>query len=420
VECGLYQPGHRINSVNVSWAVVRTVTLVLVDPSGALLGALPSFDVESPWWPEVDAVVDAARQRHGVDVIVLRLLHSDRPHPHGGAVTYLAEVAGGPGQPLLPVHVDLAPHPLRAPYASPGGPAESLRWAADAMRELGLGTAEKLTQRKTWNLSMLWKLEADSGTYWLKHLPAFLRAESEVLAWLDAAAPGAAPKLLAADGTGRQLLGDLAGEDRFGAPGADRLPMIDLLHRVQRRALDDLSLLAGRGITDRRGERLHQQILVAAEPWLGEIFGLEKVLTALPERLAAVAACGVPDTLTHGDFHPGNVRSSPSVPPAALDWGDAFLGQPAFDILGLCGGLPPDEAAPLVARWAALWREVAPGCDPEASVELLRPVTSLLGAVVYGNFVHNIEPSEWPYHAEDVPTCLRTAVAQAWKFLSYR
>ncbi|GAA0736926.1 phosphotransferase family protein [Dactylosporangium roseum] len=391
---------------------MRTVTLDLVDGAGELLGALPAFTVEAPWWPEVADVVAGARERFGVEVTVLRLLHADRPRPHGGTVTYLAQ-ADGPVPPVEPARVNLAPHPHRAPYAEVGGPAESIRWAVGAMRDLGLGTPSRIIQRKTWNLSALWQLDRAAGPLWLKHLPGFLKAESEVLAWLGAVAPGAAPRLLAADGTGRQLLGNLAGEDRFGAPAAERLSMIDLLHGLQRRALDDLPLLAGRGVTDRRGGLLYDQIMIAAEPWLSEIFGLGELLAGLRERLAAVADCGVPDTLVHGDFHPGNVRSDASVPPAVLDWGDAFLGHPAFDLLTMCGGLPDEEAAPIVARWAALWRRAAPGSDPVRAAELLRPVRPLLGATSYANFIHHIEPSEWPYHAEDVPTCLRMAVAQA-------
>ncbi|WP_432832350.1 phosphotransferase family protein [Dactylosporangium sp. CA-092794] len=390
---------------------MRNVTLVLVDVSGAVLGALPAFDVELPYWPEVADVVLGARERFGADVTVLRLLHADRPRPHGGAVTYLAQLDGGTPA-LTPVDFRPAPHPLRAPFAEVGGPAASLRWALDELRGLGMGTVEKISQRKTWNLSALWRLDTPGGPVWLKHLPPFLRAESEVLAWLGEVAPGSAPHLLAADGTGRQLLGHLPGEDGFGAPVEQRFAMADLLHGLQRRALDDLPGLAARGVRDRRGELLRTQIAVAAEPWLGEIFGLDALLSGLAGRLAAVAACGLPDTLVHGDFHPGNVRFSASVPPAVLDWGDAFLGNPAFDILGLCEGLAPAEAEALEAHWAGLWRRVAPGCDPEAAVELVRPVAPLVDAVLYAGFVHNIEPSEWPYHAEDVPTCLSEAVAR--------
>jgi hypothetical protein len=382
-----------------------------VDGDGAVLGELPPFDVDVPWWPEVGELVDGARE-HGAAVTVLRVLHADRSHPPGGVVTYLAQLEDG--DPVLePTDFRPEPDARRAPYAEVGGPAESIAWARGELVRAGYGTPEGIRQRKSWNLSALWRLETARGPVWLKHLPPFLRAEAEVLAWLATAAPGSAPTLIAADGTGRQLLGHLAGEDGFGAPVAARLAMADLLHGLQRRALSDVEALARRGVLDRRGTLLCEQIVTAAEPWLGAIPGLEALLEALPERFAAVDACGLPETLVHGDYHPGNVRFDAAVPPAALDWGDAFLGHPAFDVLTLAGGLAPAEFDAVVEHWGGLWRQVAPDCDPVAAVRLLRPVSPLLGAVVYSTFLRNIEPSEWPYHADDVPSCLRTAVASA-------
>src|SRR6058998_1630804 len=70
----------------------RLVKLVIVTPDGKLLGSLAPFSVSSPWWQEVGAVVRGALENHGLQVTVLRLLEADRPRPHGGSVTYLAEV----------------------------------------------------------------------------------------------------------------------------------------------------------------------------------------------------------------------------------------------------------------------------------------------------------------------------------------
>src|SRR5690606_27524640 len=61
--------------------VSRTVTLVLVDGAGKLLGALPPVEVELPWWQSASDVVAAARDRFGLDVTVLRLLRAERPAP---------------------------------------------------------------------------------------------------------------------------------------------------------------------------------------------------------------------------------------------------------------------------------------------------------------------------------------------------
>src|SRR5688500_12202783 len=59
--------------------VSRVVTLVLVDDSGGVLGALPPYEVPMPYWPEVSDVVDVARRRFGIQVTVLRLLATEHP-----------------------------------------------------------------------------------------------------------------------------------------------------------------------------------------------------------------------------------------------------------------------------------------------------------------------------------------------------
>ena len=70
----------------------RVATLVLVIRDGDVLGRLPAFVAETPWWMDVAPVVREARDRFGLDVTILRLLETERPSAHGGAVTYLAEV----------------------------------------------------------------------------------------------------------------------------------------------------------------------------------------------------------------------------------------------------------------------------------------------------------------------------------------
>ena len=101
----------------------RLARLVLVTPDGEVVGALPPFGVASPWWQDAEPVVNAARERHGIDVTVLRLLDTELPIPHGGTVTYLAEVA----HPVSaePWDGTLDDQPLRMAWARPGGPSPS-------------------------------------------------------------------------------------------------------------------------------------------------------------------------------------------------------------------------------------------------------------------------------------------------------
>lgn len=370
--------------------MTRTVSLVLVNPEGALLGALPPFPVVTGWWQEVGEVVAKA----GVDVTVLRLLHGDRPAPPGGHVTYLASCAAPPPD-LLPVDVDLAPHPLRAPYAEATGAAASLAWASGALDRIGLVGAVPCQQR-TWNLSAIWRFDLPDGSpaAWLKQVPPFFAHEPVVLRAVDAESPGLVPYVLVAGDPGRTLLAHVPGEDRYGAGPALCKAVVDAWQPVQAR-------LAGRVDDSVPARRVDvPRIAEVAAPYLPDVPGLGELIDGLPDRLAAVAECGLPDTLIHGDLHPGNVRTGPDGSLVIVDWGDAGIGNPAFDALRLSDD--PD----VLRHWASRW----PGCAALRAAELLRPVAALRDAVTYADFLAAIEPSEWPYHAGDVAANLRRAV----------
>jgi hypothetical protein len=371
--------------------VTRTVSLVLVDPAGELLGQLPPFSVGMPWWQEVSDVVAAA----GVDVTALRLLHGERPSPPGGHVTYLAMTPERPDG-LLPADVDLSSHPLRAPYAEAAGAAASLAWAAGALDRIGLSGATARQQR-TWNLSAIWRFDGPDGrpVAWLKQVPPFFAHEAAVCRLVDAVVPGLAPYVLASGDEGRALLAHVPGEDRYDAGPEFRRTVLTAFHPVQEHFAGRLDDLRAAGVPEMSLDR----IVKVAEPHLAAIAGLGALLDDLPRRLAEVDGCGMPDTLVHGDLHMGNVVSD-GESLTIVDWGDSVIGNAAFDVLRLPGD--PD----LLAAWADLW----PGRDALRAATLLRPVESLRQAIVYAGFLESIEPSEWPYHAADVERCLRAAV----------
>ena len=395
--------------------MARTVTLVLVDDAGVPLGALPPFDVQSPWWQEVGDVIAGARLRYGVDVDVLRLLSAGQAEPPGGPVTYVAQLRRGNPDRLLPVGGAAPAHPARAAWAHPNGPLASVQWAVEYLEYAGRVDV-RAVQLRTWNLSAIWRL--DSGTTpvaWLKQVPPFLGSEATVLDLLAEAAPGFAPRLLAVGPHGRLLLEDVPGEDRYGAGFPLRAVVAADWHAVQERLAGTVEKQVERGVPDRRN--LTARIRQVAAARRADIPGLAELVAGLDARLAAVAACAVPDTLVHGDLHPGNVRGGnlrgDDAHHVVLDWGDAGISHPAYDIIRLAEGLPAGEAEDLVAAWARRWRAVVPGCDPLRAVALLRPVAALRAAVMYADVLGSIEPTEWPYHAADVPRCLAAAVEAA-------
>jgi hypothetical protein len=397
--------------------MARAVTLMLVDESGDLLGALPTFTIVDPWWQDVAEVVEAARVRFGIEIDVLRVLRGlgDGRPASGGEVTYLCQVdtrlSGRPDHlETAPEWVDLSGHPLRMPWAESGGPAESVRWAREALAAGGVAEVTAVQQR-SWNLSALWRLDAPHGPVaWLKQVPPFYVHEPAVLRLVRAVAPHLAPEPLADDGRGRMLLAHVPGADAHGADAATRSRVAALLHPVQERYAGAVDVLQAASVPDRRLDR--ERFVEVAGCWSDRLDGIGGLVASLPERLRRIAACGMPDTLVHGDLHAGNVRVGPPEP-VIIDWGDACLSHPAYDILRLTADLPEHEATNVCEEWIARWRVTAPGSDPRGALELMRPLAAWWAAVTMHSFVTSIEPAERIYHADDERDAMASAVRAA-------
>jgi hypothetical protein len=392
-----------------------TATLTLVDPHGRPLGTLPPLPIETAWWKDVGEIVTGTRARHGIDVVVLRLLSVDRPYPPGGTLAYLAEYDGPPIPDLAPVEGEpswLAPHPLRMPWAEVGGPADALAWVDEVLAEHGR-TALARRQVRTWNLSSIWRIDTDLGPVWLKEVPPFMAHEGALLRWLDR--PTTTP-LLGADGR-RMLLADVPGTDRYDAGPAERRRMLADLLDIQTEALTRLPELIDIGVPTEYGDGFRVSCETLLPQWLDAVdldaedqSVLTDLVAGLGDRFAAIEGCGVPYTLLHGDFHPGNIRSD-GTRQVIIDWGDGRIGHPVIDMLRM-RDWPAGEGDPVafVEQWNAHWRRVVPGCEPERMVELMAPVHGLREALIYGMFLRSIEPTERPYHEDDVPTAIRTAI----------
>ena len=132
---------------------------------------------------------------------------------------------------------------------------------------------------------------------------------------------------------------------------------------------------------------------------------------ALPAIVAELESSGLPITLVHGDFHPGNWRSD-GTNRMIVDWADSYLGHPATDIQRLCDWLPPEKQPVAVETWTAAWQKHRPGSEPLRALEPMREIAKLLYAVTYQRFLDNIELSERTYH-EDDPTAEIRAAADA-------
>jgi hypothetical protein len=404
-------------------ATERRVSLVLCDGAGELLGTLPAFTVDDPWWQQVQPVVAVARERFTAEVIVLRILDVTSDTYNGGDVTYLAELVGTPRSalPLTPAAPNISQEePLRAAWARPGGVTTMITWADDALAAIGRPRVGPVVQVKTWNLSSVLRIPTAEGDVWCKTVPPFLTHEGGIIALVGAENPTLVPPLLASDPATRTvLLGDVPGEDDWNAPEQRLLTMLRTLVRLQARWIDRLDDLIAAGLPDWRSRSLTQLVdaLVAradvrAQLADEELRALDTLTGSLPDRFAALDACGIPETLVHGDFSPGNWRSH-GHSLVLLDWGDAGVGHPMLDMSSF-EEYVPDEVRPRVREvWIDAWRGERPGADPSEADALIAPIAALRRAVIYQAFLDGIEPSERIYHEADVRDWLREALEHA-------
>jgi hypothetical protein len=393
------------------------VTLLLVNSAGTVLGSLAPFMVETPWWMDIGPVVEAVRAQHRVNVVVLRILATEKPSPHGGAVTYLAQINDGDAtlvQPLQPSNEVMVEHPKRMPYAKVNGPAEDLTWAVDVLRAHKRSFSGAPMQQRTWNLSSIWKIPTELGPVWLKVVPPFFAHEGAVIRAISRSRPQVVPYVLGNDGA-RLLLDDVAGTDRYDAPIEERMNMIDLLVSLQHQWMDRIDELRLLELPDWSDLSLCSRIDTLISRHMdglarNEKLALSKFVEGLAQRFIALEECGIPDTLLHGDFHPGNVCGSGPEALTIMDWGDSGIGHPMLDQPAMLSASDPRFVTPLQHHWSAAWSSAIPGCDPNRAARLLAPVAAARQALVYQKFLDGIEDSEHRYHAGDVSEWLRRCV----------
>jgi Ser/Thr protein kinase RdoA (MazF antagonist) len=208
---------------------------------------------------------------------------------------------------------------------------------------------------------------------------------------------------------------DVPGENRFGAPVDLMLEMVDFLVSLQSPWLDRLPELLALGVPDWRAGQLgpalaHLVERCGTELGLEERRALDRLVSRLPNRLTEIDSCGVPPTLVHGDFHPGNFRGEAGSL-VLMDWGDSFIGHPLFDMTAMLVHVG-DTKQLVRQRWIQAWAEAVPGSDPAQAAELLEPIALLRNALVYRSFLDQIESSEHPYHAADVPKWMSAAALE--------
>ena len=400
--------------------VGRRAAVVLVRSDGEVLGRLPLIELSFPWWPATGDLLATLRARFGFEAVVLRLLAASTPRMEPGAeVTYAVELVGSlpPSVRLEPCDgIVLAEDPLRMPWARPGGVHADVVWADRALAGLGYSRTGPAEQIRSWNLSLLLRMPTNVGMVWLKHVPPFMHYEPAVISWLQDMG-GNVPALVAADSFGRMLLEDVPGDDMYLPDEALTNRMVESFVALQQRVAPRCGALRETGCQDwsaktffRDATKLAAHADVRADLDMNERGSLDQLIAALPARFQALNEAGLPDTLVHGDFNPGNHRYD-GRRLVLLDWGDSGIGHPLLDMTAFLERVPSERLRSVNAGWVTGWKNAYPSADVARAVELIGPVGALRQALIYRNFLDQIEASEQVYHRQDPAFWLRRAIA---------
>ncbi|GGU52890.1 phosphotransferase [Lentzea flava] len=341
----------------------RSIIALVSAPSG-FAGRTPVIAVDTPDWYHVEPVNAALEALLGVRTSVLRMIGVEGgERPCGGLVTYHVEAHREPDRTHLePAEEPEADAPFRVPFARLGALDELVAWADGHVERTG-----PAVQVRTWNLSTVHRLPTGNGPVWLKAVPSFFGDEGAVIRMVAEHDPTLVPQVIAS-APQRVLLTD--------APGDKCWPVTP----------EHVELILPRWVAV-------QNALAGAPRVRG---------TAVP-----MPSFGLPDTLTHGDFHPGNWRRSGEI----IDWADAVWGHPALDACRLIAYCGPEIRDHIRKVWCEAWLAHRPDSDPLIALDVGRRASHLHNAVKYQHFLDNVEQSERIYHEGDAQAELRAVLA---------
>ncbi|MEU4194551.1 aminoglycoside phosphotransferase family protein [Kribbella sp. NPDC026611] len=326
------------------------------------------------WFPDVEQVLRALQEQHGVEAVVLDCL-SEEP------LTYLMLLTGG------------EPTSSERAWTKPTWYDGALPWIDEHVTRTG-----PWSQVRSWGLSNVLRLSTTQGTVYFKALahsstiesapgvpPLLFAHEPLFLDRVSTERPGEVPAPLAIDEKRVwMLLPDL------GTPLAHETDLevwIDAVRRharLQRSYAGQVDRLLEFSCVDRR--------LAVLEGELDRLFGpneaterldpaerakLPRRADQLREAMANLRSIGLPDTLIHGDLHPRNIAVQGNQV-MAFDWTDSAVSHPFLDLVTFVEERSPTSSDPRVLdAYLREWEEYAAPKDLRRALELAEQLGAL-------------------------------------------
>lgn len=294
----------------------------------------------------------------------------------------------------------------RAAWTRLGWYERATEWIERSLASAGRAAPHAMVQVRHWGISALIRVDAPDGRTWFKaSFPPF-HNEAPISALLAELAPGQTCGVVAADASsGWLLLDDFDGTTDATDPETTRLA-VDHLVRLQRKMGAHQLALRSAGCEHRPLGGLAAELKTALDSDVATVqLGLStervsELFDAVTVAAAAIESVGLPETLLHGDFHPGNIAVT-DAGMVLFDWSDGAIGNPVIDIATWGWWYDDDEP-----RLAELWGLFCSAWQREFGIDLsgLRreDVDVVAGAfhlVSYVRILSALEPTDRPSHA---------------------
>jgi len=277
-----------------------------------------------------------------------------------------------------------APPPKRPPWFRPGWYDEVESWVDASLARAGRRRTGPMRPEKMWSISGVLRIPTDSGDVWFKAAAEVFRHEAAIHGVLAAHFPDDVPVLVAEDDARAWLLMEpLAGSteaDRAAGAGAALAPRWAEVQLASLPVLDELRA-AGCPVRDAEAtiESFRGVLAGSAELALltrDELAAVEALRDEVEAMVRELWACGLPDALSHGDLHLGNVAYD-GFELRVFDLTDACISHPLLDASHLAAFDDPASSDDLVDAFLGPWRQAFPDADLDRA-RRLAPVVDLV------------------------------------------
>ncbi len=337
---------------------------VVADPTtlAAAVARLPDIGLSGP---VIESVIDFTRDEEldGAREAVMQLV----PHDDAAADGDRRWIDWAELEPVVPHPLarvtseiigerrgELEPHPDRVAWARHGWYDAASTWIRRSLRDVGRAEPDAVVQFRHWGISAVMRVDAPDGRSWFKASYPRFAHEGPVTAHLAATLDAGVPSVVAVDADqGWMLVDDLGPTET--ADVVDQAAAVDLLVSIQAAQAVHTDTLVElgcplrpvEGLAAELDEALGSAVVADAELTESERRDLVAAVERASDRLVDL---GLPSTLVHGDFHPGNTTVTTDGP-VIFDWTDASVSSPVVDFATWAWWYEHDDE-----RQAMIWR----------------------------------------------------------------